>query len=187
MRGLEDERKGALELLEHGLDQRGECDALVGFGVVNVFQEDCNRLSVGVGLEFVASLLQYQPEFIRVGDDAIVHDGEVAVGVGSDGMAVPFRRGSVCSPSRMRDADLGDEGLGNIDRGRGDLLAQPNDFADLLVEEDFAGLVAIYTETSGVIPAVFLTREAIAKNLEDFFATLIMERVVNTRRDMLIS
>lgn len=184
---FEDECEGPFELLEHSLDERGESDALVGLRVVNVFGEDRDRLCVGLGLEHVAPLLEYDPELGRVGDDTIVHDSEFGGGIRSDRMAIPFRWGSMRGPSRMRNADLGYIGLRDIDGGRGDLFAQPNDFADFLEEEDLAGLVAIYGKTSRVVSSVFLACETIAKDLKDFFAALMMKRAINTRRNVLIS
>ena len=71
------------------------------------------------------------------------------------------------SPSSVGNGDLRNEGLGSVDAGFGDLLAQASYFADLLEEEHLAWLVAVNTDPCGVITTVFLASETITENLAD--------------------
>ena len=81
MAGLEDEGERALELLEDGLDELCEGNALVRLGVVDVFGEDGDGLCVRVGLELVTTFLEDEAELGVVGDDAVVDEGELCGGV----------------------------------------------------------------------------------------------------------
>lgn len=64
------------------------------------------------------------------------------------GMAIPFGRGTVSSPSSVRDTDLGDELLGLVHFRCFDLLLESNYFANLLEVDDLAWLVTVNAETS---------------------------------------
>ena len=71
------------------------------------------------------------------------------------------------SPSSVGDGNLRNEGLRSVDAGFGNLLAQASYFADLLEEENLAWLVAVNTDTCGIITTVFLASETITENLAD--------------------
>ena len=58
-------------------------------------------------------------------------------------MAVNFRRRAVGGPTGVGDGDLRDEDLLLVIAQVGDLLGEAGDFADLLVEDYIAWLVAI--------------------------------------------
>jgi hypothetical protein len=101
MDGLENECKGALQFLQHGLDQVREGDSLALLRVVDVLGKYGGCLCIGIGLKFVSSLLQNETELCRIGNDTIVHDNEFRGRVGFDGMAIPLARGAVCGPPGM--------------------------------------------------------------------------------------
>lgn len=172
MRRLEDEREGTLKLLQDGLDELREVHALVGLRVVNVLCEDGRRLGVGLALELVAALLEDKTESSCVGDDTIVDDGELRLGVGLERVAVDDGGRSVGRPARVGDRDLGEEGLAGVYIGLGNLLAEASDLADLLEEEHLSRLVTVDTDTGGVVSTVLLTGETIAKDLANRFPVL---------------
>lgn len=71
------------------------------------------------------------------------------------------------SPTSVRNRNLGDEGLGGIDIGLGDALAEASDLANLLEEKHLSRLVAIYTDSSRIVATIFLTGEPVAEDLTD--------------------
>ena len=75
---LEDKGKGTLELLEDGLDELSESDALVRLGIVDIFRENGDGLGVGFALKFEATVLENEAECSGVGDDTVVYDDEIA-------------------------------------------------------------------------------------------------------------
>lgn len=82
--------------------------------VPNVFAEHSDGLGVRIALELVSTLLEDKPQFARVGDDAVVDDGELVVNVGSLRMAVHSVGHTMRSPPGVRDGALGKEGLGLV-------------------------------------------------------------------------
>jgi hypothetical protein len=58
--------------------------------------------------------------------------------------------------------DLGNEGLGGVNRRFCDLLAQPDNLSYFFEEQDISRLIAVNTETSGVVASVFLSGKTIA-------------------------
>lgn len=79
MDGLQEEAKGTLELFDDGLCESGEVQVWVR--VVEEFGEFSNALGVRIGLELEALALEKRPELFVVGDDTIVDDGELPLGV----------------------------------------------------------------------------------------------------------
>lgn len=77
--GLDQETKGALQLLDDGLDERGEAEVRVLS--VDVLGELRDGLSVGLGLELVALALEQSLQLLVVCDDSVVDDRELPVGV----------------------------------------------------------------------------------------------------------
>jgi hypothetical protein len=74
---LEDEGEGSLELHDDRLDESGEADLLALLRVVEVLGEDGGDLSVGVGLEDVAALLEDETQLLvcregEKGEQAVV-------------------------------------------------------------------------------------------------------------------
>jgi len=78
---LEQQSKGALKLLNDCLGQDGEFNVWVL--VVKVLGELGDALGIGLGLETEALALQERLQFLVVGDDTIVNNGELPVDVGS--------------------------------------------------------------------------------------------------------
>ena len=72
---FEDEGKRSLELLEHGLDQLGECRLLLVL-IKDVLGEDGDSLSVRLGFEPVTPLLEHEAKIAAVGNDTVVNDDE---------------------------------------------------------------------------------------------------------------
>jgi hypothetical protein len=77
--GFNEQTVGALELLDHGLGKLGEADARVV--IVKVLCKLGDALGIGLGLELEALSSQQGLELLVVGDDAIVDNGELPVGV----------------------------------------------------------------------------------------------------------
>ena len=78
--GLDQKTKGTLQLLDDGLDERGEAE--VGVLSVDVLGELRDGLSVGLSLELVALALEQSLQLLVVCDDTVVDDREFPVGVG---------------------------------------------------------------------------------------------------------
>lgn len=79
--GLHEQAECSLKLLDDGLGQGGEVDA--GVLIVDVLGELGNGLCVGLGLESEALALEQSLQFLVVGDDTVVDNGELPFGVGS--------------------------------------------------------------------------------------------------------
>ena len=173
MARLEDERERTLKLLQDRLDELSEAQTLVGLLAVDVLAEDRDGLSISLGFKVIATLLQKETQGDRVRDDAVVHNRELSLGVRLEGVAVDNGWLSVGRPSCVRDRDLRDEGLARVDVGLRDLLAQAVDLANLLEEDHVAWLVAIDADTSGVVSAVLLPRQAIDKDVADGLTVLL--------------
>jgi hypothetical protein len=142
--------------------------------VVNVFSKDSHGLRIGFGLKLKTALLENKAEFCIVGNNPVVDNDEIRVGVGANGMTINFGWRAMSGPSGMGDRDLGYERLVDIERGRRYFLTEASDLADFLEEDNCSGLIAINTKTGGIVASVFLTSETSAENLEDLFATLKM-------------
>jgi len=125
---LDKEAISSLELVDYCLCKISEAD--IGVLVVEVLGELCNAFGIGLGLKSEALALEKGLEFLVIGNDAIVDDGELPVGVGpgvmSDtsssargfvasighdssfdvpvGMAVGARRRAVGGPAGVGDA-----------------------------------------------------------------------------------
>ena len=80
---LEDKGEGSLELLENGFDKFGKRDALIRLRVIDIFGKDGNGLRVGLALKLVATVLENEAEGGGIGDDTVVHDDEIVVGIGA--------------------------------------------------------------------------------------------------------
>ncbi|KAG9527140.1 isomerising glucosamine-fructose-6-phosphate aminotransferase, partial [Aureobasidium melanogenum] len=165
--GLEQKTKGALELLDDGLYEGGEVD--VGVFVEDVLGQLGNGLSIGLGLEFEALGLEQGSQLLVVGDDTIVDDGELPLGVGSAWrlvsdlnmfllqlflccipvrVAVDTRRRTVGGPTSVSNTgvcikDLCEVGLLVLDE-----LLQLGDLADLLESVHLISLVSVDRQTS---------------------------------------
>lgn len=78
---LQKKTKGTLELLDHRLSKRGKIDVWVR--IVEEFGELRNAFGVGVGLKLEPLALKERLELFVVGDDTIVDDSELPLGIGS--------------------------------------------------------------------------------------------------------
>lgn len=145
---FKDESERSFELLEDKFNQIGEGHILVGPRVVEVLGENCDGLRVCFRLEFVAPLLEDQPELGAVGDDTIVNDTELICGIRTKRVTINLGRWAMGRPSGMRDGDLGNQSLSNIEGRSTDLLAQARNFADFFEVNNITGLVTVDTETS---------------------------------------
>ena len=79
--GLQQQTKGTLELLDDGLGQN--CELNIGVLVVKVLGKLGNALGVGLRLESETLALQQSLQFLIVGDNTIVNDGELPGGIGT--------------------------------------------------------------------------------------------------------
>lgn len=155
---LHEKTESALELLDDSLDESGEVEA--GVLIVDVLGQLGNGLSVGLGLEAHSLALEESPQFLVVGDDTVVDDGELPLGVGAVRVAVNPAGGTVGGPSGVCDTGVVVKDLGEVGLLLSNQLLQLGDLADLLVRKDLVLLVAIDGNTCGVVAAVFETGEA---------------------------
>jgi hypothetical protein len=145
---------------------------LVGLGVPNVLGEDSSTLGVGVRLEVVTTLLENKTNGIGVGDDAVMDDRELRSEIGAHGVTVALRGLAVGRPASVGDGHLVEELLGGVDLSLRNLLAKSSNLADLLEEDRLSWLIAVDANASGIISAVLLASEAVAKDLTDRLAVL---------------
>jgi hypothetical protein len=115
---LEDERKRSLQLLQNRLDQLRKADPLIWLRIIHIFSQLGHSLGIGVRFEDVSPVLEHSTEGSVIGDDTVVNDHELALGIRTVGVAVDGRRGAVSGPAGVGDGDLGDERLILVD-GRG--------------------------------------------------------------------
>lgn len=80
MHRLHEQTKSTLQLLDDRLGQLDEAEIRVL--IVNVLGQLRNGLCVGLGLKLEAFALEQRLELLVVCDDAVVHDGELPIGVG---------------------------------------------------------------------------------------------------------
>lgn len=78
---LHQKTESTLQLLDDGLGEGGEVDAWVL--IVDVLGELGNSLSVGFGLEAETLRFEQYSQFLVVGDDTVVNDGELPFGIRS--------------------------------------------------------------------------------------------------------
>ena len=168
----EDEGKRTLQFLQDSFHQCGECELLVVMSVVNVFGENSDCLGISLSLKLETALLENEAELCAVGNNTVVDNDEIRVGVGANGMAIDFRWWAMSGPAGMGDGDLGDERLVYIEGRSGDFLAEASDFAYFLEEDHGSWLIAINAKAGGIVASVLLTSETSAENLENLFATL---------------
>lgn len=155
---LHEQTESALQLLDNGLDKAGEVEA--GVLVEDVLGQLGNGLGVGLGLKAHALGLEESPQLLVVGDDTIVNDGKLPLGVGTVGVAVDPAGRAVGGPSGVCDTGVVVEDLGEVGLLLLNELLQLGDLANLLVREDLVLLVAIDGDTCRVVAAVLETGEA---------------------------
>jgi hypothetical protein len=178
VRGFENERKGALELPENGLDEFGESEAPgTTLRIEDILGKHSDSLGIGIGLELVSTLLQDLPQLGIVGDNTIVDDNEFRVRIRTNGVAITFGRGTVSGPSCMRNGDLSNASFLEIELGSSDLLAKTSNLADFFEILDRSRLIAIDDEASRVISTILLASEASAQYFQDLFAALVKRSI----------
>jgi len=170
----EDKGEGTLQFLQDSFHQCGESELLV-MSVVDVFGENSDCLGIGFSFKLETALLENEAELCTVGNNTIVDNNEIRVGVRANGMAVNFRWWTMSGPPGMGDGDLGNESLIYVEGRAGNFLAEAGDLADFLEEDDGSWLIAINAKTGGIVASVLLTSETSAENLENLFATLFLQ------------
>ena len=78
---LDQQTESAFQLLNNGFGEGGEVDTWVC--IVDEFGQLCDTFGIGFGLELEAFRLEDGLEFLVVGDDTVVDDGELEIWVGS--------------------------------------------------------------------------------------------------------
>ena len=139
---------------------------------INVLGKLCNDLGVGLGLEFVAFGLEQSLQFLVVGNDTIVDNGEFPFGVGSViavvsrrftallceshktlrnipvRMAVETGRFAVSGPASVCNTGVGIKDLLHVYIALFNELTEFGNLADLLESKHFILLVTIDGQTS---------------------------------------
>ena len=101
MSGLENECKRSFELFDNGLDKLGESEVFVRIAIPDIFAKNGDRLSIGLTLELVTTLLQHLAQFSGVGDDTVVNNNEFATSIRAKRMAVDSGRRSMGGPASV--------------------------------------------------------------------------------------
>lgn len=99
---LHEQTECALKLLDDGLGQSGEIDAWVL--IVDILCELGNSFCVSLSLELETLALEESLQFLVVGDDAVVDNGELPFGVRSV-VRIVSARASRIGPTDMRTAN----------------------------------------------------------------------------------
>ena len=170
---LEDKCEGSLEFAEDGLDQFGKALPHRWLIVVDIFGQDCDRLSIGLALERVPAFLEDGAKGNGVGYDAVMDDDELGTGIRAERVAIDGGGRTMSSPASVSDRDLGQERLGGVHGRVGDLLAQTSNLSNLLEVVNLVLLVSINANARRIVATIFLTGEAIAEDLTNSFAILI--------------
>lgn len=165
--GLEQKTEGALELLDDGLHEGGEVD--VGVLVEDVLGQLGDGLGIGLSLESEALGLEQGSQLLVVGDDTIVDDGELPLGVGSAWglvsdlntfllqlflwcipvrVAVDTRRRTMGGPTSVGNTSVHVKNLCEVGLLVLDELLQLGDLANLLESVHLISLVSVDRQTS---------------------------------------
>ena len=137
------------QLLDDTLDKVGESELLVALlGVPDVFGELGNSFGISLTLKGITLLLEDKAELAVVGDDTVVDDRELVLGVGAVRVGVDRRGLTVGGPAGMSHAAVGGEGAIPLDRRLGlNELLEGSDLSDLLVDQDLPVAIAIDGQT----------------------------------------
>ena len=154
---LHEKTESTFQLLDNSLDQAGEVEVWVL--VEDELGQLSDGLSVGLGLKAHALGFEEHPQFLVVGDDTVVDNGELPLGVGAVRVAVDPAGRAVGGPSGVCNTGVVVEDLCEVGLLLLDELLQLGDLADFLEGEDLVLLVAIDGDTGGVVAAVFETGE----------------------------
>lgn len=139
---------------------------------MDVLGEDGSSLSVSLRLKVVPTLLKYEAQSSRIGDDTVMHNRKLALGIRPYWVAITGGGRTVSRPASMRNRDLRYEGFGSINGRLGDLFAQACDLADLLEEDNLAWLIAVNAYARRVIATILLSCQTVAEDLANCFAIL---------------
>ena len=149
------DRVGAFEVFDrkaHGVEQTASID-------LQRFDQMRDDLRVGVGVELIAVLLQFQPDLFEVLDDAVVHHADpISRHVW---MCVAFERRTVRRPSRVRDTDVAEQ------RVRAQAIGELFDLADAAPAFDADRAVRDHREPRRVIAAILQPLEAFEQDPRD--------------------
>lgn len=149
---LHQQTKRTLKLFNDGLGQGGEVNGRVG--VVNVLGELGDGLGVRLGLELEALALEESLQLLVVGNDTIVDDSKLPLGVGSVRVAVDAAGLAVGGPPGVCNTSMVVEDFGQIGVLCGDELLQLGDLANLFVCEDLIPLITVNCKTGRVVSTV---------------------------------
>lgn len=97
----------------------------------------------------------------------VVDDGEFVRRIGTVRVAVDGGGLTVRGPTGVRDGGGGDVVLLEVDLSGGRLLPEGCYLSDGLVDEEFALLVTVHFQTSGIVSTVFEPRETLEQDLDD--------------------
>jgi hypothetical protein len=140
--------------------------------VEDVFRELGNTFGICLRFESVSLVLQDGFQFAVIGDNAVVHDDKLGLGITPAGlkraegemgpvrMTIEGRGLAVRCPSCVRDSGVGHKFLVHVDVLFVDQLAQGSNLADLLEQVDFILAVAVNGHSGGIIATVLETLKA---------------------------
>ena len=139
----------AYQLLDNTLDKVGESQLLVALlRVPDVLGKLSDGLGISLALEGVALLLKDELELTVVGNDSVMHDCELVLGVRAMGVGVNGRGLTVSGPTSVGHTAVGGEGLVPVNAGLGlDQLLELSNLSDLLEDQDLLVAVAIDGKT----------------------------------------
>lgn len=179
---LDQKTVGTLELNNNELGELAEVKVLVLVLVVDEFGKLGDALGIGVRLKLDALGAQKSLELSVVGNDTVVNDSELVVGVRSLGMAVLSLGLTVGSPSGVSNTGVDVERLLGVGVGGLDKLSKLGDLANLTVDVDGAIGVSVNGKTSRVVASVLLSLETLDEGVEDLSSSLRHE-IVDVSKD----
>lgn len=206
MHGLDKEAEGTLELLHDSLREDSEVN--VRLLVEQVLGQLSDALGISLCLEAEALALQQSSEFLVVGDDSIMDNGELPVHVRSVDvkgvfisifnrkrgtiwaydmnlpvrMAVLAGRSTVGSPACVSNTSMRLKSLGQVRLALINELLQFCNLSNLFVGSHFLLLVAVNGKPGRVITSVLESRKSIEESVQDEF-TVSLDEIVDVAED----
>ena len=107
--------------------------------------------------------LQNLSQCSAVGDNAIMNNKKLRLGVEVDRVAIALRRRTISSPSHMSNQDLSGASLLNIKTRYSNLLVQTSNLANFFKVFNCSRFITVNGKTCRVIFIIFLMHKAISQ------------------------
>ena len=114
---LEYKGKRALELLQDDFDEGSEVKPSPSLGIPDVLEEHSDNFRISLTFKFVPFLLEHEAQCIIVSDDTVVDDGEFVSRIRTERMAIDGRWSAMGRPTSVRNRNLVNKGLLEVNIG----------------------------------------------------------------------